>query len=199
MIHWSLDALARAGCSPLVVVIPSGLDQAVLALLDPYDDVVITTGGDTRQASVASGLDEVTADVVVVHDAARPLIDDAAVRGVAEALEDRDSDGAVVAVPVDETLKAVDAAGRVVTTVDRTGLWRSQTPQAFRTEILRRCHESALGDGYSATDDAALLEHYGYSVAVVEGSRRNIKVTWPEDLELAEAYLARRGSGEGGR
>lgn len=196
MIHWSLDALLDAGCSPLIVVLPHDLDQDPVPFLASYDDVVITTGGDTRQASIASGLEEVTADVVVVHDAARPLIDGAMVREVTAAVEK--SDGAVLAVPVDETLKLVEAA-RVSATIDRAGLWRSQTPQAFRTETLRRCHESAFSDGFSATDDAALLEHYGYSVAVVEGRRSNIKVTWPEDLDLAEAYLSRRGAGEGSR
>lgn len=196
MIHWSLDTLLRAGCSPLIVVIPPDLDEDPLPFFDSYDDVITTTGGDTRQASIAKGVEEVTADVVVVHDAARPLIDGAMVREVTAAVEK--FDGAVSAVPVDETLKLVEAA-RVSATIDRAGLWRSQTPQAFRTETLRRCHESAFSDGFSATDDAALLEHYGYSVAVVEGRRSNIKVTWPEDFDLAEAYLSHRGTREENR
>lgn len=189
MIHWSLDALARAGCAPLIVVVPEAIRGRVASFLDPYDDALIVPGGETRQVSVANGLAEAVTDQVVVHDAARPLIDAEMVEHVRAAL--RDADGAVVAVPVDETLKKVDR-GRVVSTIDRAGLWRSQTPQAFRTAVLRDCHARAVRDGVVVTDDAGLLEHYGHEVVIVEGRRSNIKVTWPDDFALAEGSLARR-------
>jgi len=128
-------------------------------------------------------LDEVRAARVVVHDAARPFVTEAEIRGVVDAL-DR-APGALVARPVDDTLKRVEK-GRVVSTINRAGLWRAQTPQAFRTAVLRDAHRRAAAEGFEATDDAALLEHYGNEVLVVEGGARNLKVTGPDHLELAQ-------------
>lgn len=148
--------------------------------------VEIRPGGATRQASVALALAVVPDDVdaVVVHDAARPLATSAlfgiALAGLA------DADGAVCAVPVVDTLKRV--SGLVVTgTAPRDGLWRAQTPQAFRTAVLRDAHARALDP---ATDDAALLEQVGARVVVVAGDERNIKVTTLADAAVAEVFLS---------
>lgn len=92
---------------------------------------------------------------------------------------------------MDETLKAADG-DRVVDTVERSSLWRVQTPQAFRTGSLRRAHERAAADGFTGTDDAALVERDGGTVVLVQGSRLNIKVTYPEDFTLAAALLRER-------
>jgi 2-C-methyl-D-erythritol 4-phosphate cytidylyltransferase len=148
--------------------------------------VEVVTGGATRQSSVARGLQRVTADHVVVHDAARPIVTPGDIARVVAALED--ADAAISAVPVDETLKRVRDE-RVLETVDRAGLWRAQTPQAFRTETLRAAHRRAAEEGLTATDDALLIERYGKIVAVVQGSRRNLKVTWEEDFAVAEAMM----------
>jgi len=125
-------------------------------------------------------------DAILVHDAVRPLATPELAARVLAAVAGG-ADGAVPSVPVVDTLKRVDGS-RVTATVDRSELVAVQTPQAFRTEVLRRAH-AAGGD---ATDDAGLVEAAGGTVVVVEGERDNLKVTWPEDLAVAEALLAAR-------
>jgi 2-C-methyl-D-erythritol 4-phosphate cytidylyltransferase len=149
----------------------------------------LVLGGGRRQDSVFNALLEVTSDVVVVHDAARPLAGSDTVRRVVERLDEWD--GAIAAVPVDETVKRV-TDHRIDETVDRSDLWQAQTPQAFRTSVLRDAHERARADGVLATDDASLVETYGGRVCVVPASRTNIKVTYPEDFALAESLLRSR-------
>jgi len=143
-------------------------------------------GGATRSDSVRAGLARVPADVevVVVHDAARPLASDALFASVIEAVR-AGADGAVPAIPVADTLKRV-AGTRVHETVDRSAIVAVQTPQAFRADRLRAAHTR----GDDATDDAALVEAAGGCVLVVTGERTNLKVTEPADLVLAAAMLA---------
>ena len=143
-------------------------------------------GGDTRQASVRAGLEAVDAERVVIHDGARPFARPDVFRRAITALEEFPA--AVAAVPIEETVKRV-AEGQVLETLDRDGLWRIQTPQAFRTETLAEAHAAALEAGVEATDDAALVERIGGTVAIVPGARYNLKVTYPEDLALAEALV----------
>jgi len=189
LISWSLDVLERVGCSPVIVVAPADLLEQARALVSHSATSVVVTGGESRHASVARGLDEVRAERVVVHDAARPFVTEPEVRAVLAALEG--APGALTAQPVDDTLKRVEE-GRVVETVDRAGLWRAQTPQAFRTAELRDAHRRAAAESFEATDDTALLERYGRKVVVVEGSPRNFKVTSPQQLELAQELAGRR-------
>jgi len=161
-----------------------------LTTLDPRIRVVV--GGAERGDSVRNGLEAVPADadVVLIHDAARPLVSAAEVDGAIAAAAR--GVGAVVAVPVVDTLKLVDARGAVLETRKRDGLWHALTPQAFPRAMILDAYRRAARDGITGTDDAALVEHYGGEVVVVEGSRANIKVTTPADLELAEAVLAAR-------
>jgi 2-C-methyl-D-erythritol 4-phosphate cytidylyltransferase len=120
-----------------------------------------------------------------VHDAARPLVSDATIDGViAEARAGR---GAVAALPVVDTLKEVGEDGRIVRTVERTRLWRAQTPQAFPRAILARAHDAARRDHVAATDDAALCERIGIPVVVVRGSERALKITDESDFARADA------------
>jgi 2-C-methyl-D-erythritol 4-phosphate cytidylyltransferase len=179
LVQWSVEA-ARAVADGVVVVVP---EDAVDAL-DPRDAVdAVVAGAATRSGSVRAGLAAVPpeAEVVVVHDGARPLASPALFRAVVAALSDG-ADGAVPGVAVADTLKRT-AGDVVVSTVDRSDLVVVQTPQAFRAEVLRRAHAA----GQDATDDAALVEALGATVRVVPGDRRNIKVTTPADLELADA------------
>ena len=132
-------------------------------------NALVVAGGATRQASVYAGLQHVASTYVVVHDAGR-------------------ADGAVAALPVDETLKRV-VEGRVDTTIARSGLWVSQTPQAFATDILRAAHEKARTGAVDATDDAQLVEELGGTIVIVEGERSNLKLTLPADFAVAEALL----------
>jgi 2-C-methyl-D-erythritol 4-phosphate cytidylyltransferase len=189
LLFYSLDALVSGGCSHLVVVAPTDAVETVASMTAGFDAEVVA-GGASRRESVSRGLDRVSADRVVVHDAARPFVTAADIERTVAALED--NDGVVNAVPVDETLKRV-ADDHVVETLDRTDLWRTQTPQAFRVEVLRRAHGRAAADCFDATDDAELLERYGGRVGVVRGSRRNLKLTFPEDFAVAEAMLSAEG------
>ena len=152
--------------------------------------VTVVAGGAERGDSVRLGLDAVpaAADVVLIHDAARPLVGrdvidralEAAARGV----------GAVAAIPVSDTLKRVGEGSTIDGTVERAGLWRAQTPQAFPRRMIVDAYARAAAEGVTATDDAALVERFGGRVVVVKGSLRNLKVTTPEDLRLAELLLA---------
>lgn len=163
--------------------------DAARSALGPSAECV--TGGATRQASIRAGLARVRSSVVVVHDAARPF----ASAGLIALLLDRlaDHEGAIAARPVDDTLKRV-RGDEVLETVDRFALWASRTPQAFRTEALTRAHARAAEEGYEATDDAQLIEHFGGRVAVVHDPGMNLKVTSAEDLALARELARVIGS-----
>lgn len=170
---------AREACDGVVVVLPAD------ARWQPPDGVHSTVGGATRSESVRAGLAVVPADadVVVVHDAARPLATRRLFDAVIAAVEGG-ADGAVPGVPVADTIKRV-RDGRVEETVPRDGLFAAQTPQAFRAAALRAAHAR----GTTETDDAALIEADGGTVVLVEGERRNFKLTLVDDLELAQALI----------
>lgn len=169
----------------MVVVAPDEFHDLVRSALGAR--TTLASAGDDRQGSVRNGLEEVDSEIVVIHDAVRPFVTAAMVTATLQALDDHD--GAIIAAPVDETLKRVEGSA-VVGTVDRTGLWRAQTPQSFRTAALKKAHRKAVDDERVVTDDASLLEFYGGSVVVVPGDNRNLKITYPEDFALAEAHVA---------
>jgi 2-C-methyl-D-erythritol 4-phosphate cytidylyltransferase len=189
MVQWSIDVLVRAGCAPVVVAVPANLLDHARSLL-PANVVTVVAGGSTRQASVAAATHHVSTNRVLVHDAARPLIRADLVGRVMDALGD--ADAVIPALPMEETLKTV-TSDRVVGTVLRSGLWRAQTPQGFDSETLKRAHEKALDEGFEVTDDAQLVERYGGKVVIVWGDRRNLKITYPEDFDLAETLLEQNG------
>jgi len=172
-------AVARDACDGVVVVVPAD------ASCSAPEGVLLAAGGATRSDSVRAGLALIpdSADVVIVHDAARPLASRRLFDLVIEAIV-AGADGAVPALAVSDTLKRV-RDDRVVETVARDGLVAVQTPQAFRVDALRAAHQVGAVD----TDDAALVEANGGTVVVVEGERRNLKLTLAADLELAEALL----------
>lgn len=152
----------------------------------------IVVGGDRRQDSVRHGLQEVgeQANLVLVHDAVRPLI----TRDLVERVIRRAGEigGAIVAVPMRDTVKEVGPEGVIAATLDRGRLWLAQTPQVFRVKVLREAHRKAHLERFHATDDAQLVEWLGHPVAVVEGSDENLKITRPQDLAIGEAILAAR-------
>lgn len=153
----------------------------------------IVAGGAQRQDSVRNGLARVALDIVAIHDAARPIVTCEIIeRSIAKAYE---TGACIAAVPVIDTIKSA-ADGIVSATVDRASLYSVQTPQTFRTELVRRAYERAYADGFYATDDAALVEHIGERVAIVPGSYENIKITTPSDLEIAQARLSPSPLGE---
>lgn len=153
------------------------------------DRLLVSVGGRTRTESVANGLDDLAdeADIVLVHDAARPFVDPATIDRVIEGVE-RDGP-TVAALPVVDTLKEVDAGHRVVRTVDRAHLWRAQTPQGFPRQLIVDVHREARTRHLTATDDAALCEQLGHAVSVVRGDERAMKITEPSDFARAEALF----------
>ena len=157
--------------------------------LDPR--LALVAGGNSRAASVRAALEALPdVDVVLVHDAARPLVTHAIIDRCLGAVGT--GRGAVAGLPASDTLKQVDDDGRVLATPDRSRIWHAQTPQAFPAELLRRAY--AAWDGREVTDDGALVEMAGGTVVMVEGSTTNLKVTRPEDLVVAEAFLDMYGS-----
>ncbi len=179
MLEWSLDALRDAGIADVVTVVPPGHAGGV-------------PGGATRSASVRAGLmaAPADADAIIVHDAARPLVQPQLFRQVLAALDH--ADAAIAAAPVTDTIKEADQDGVVDRTLDRSRLWAIQTPQAFRRDVLERAlglSDAALA---AATDDASLVESFGGEVRLVPTTPQNFKVTTPEDLHLAELILRDR-------
>lgn len=152
--------------------------------------VILVEGGEERGDSVRRGLEAVPpeADVIAIHDAARPLLSRAVLDRTLEAAAG--GVGAIAAVPVADTLKRVGAEGVIDETVDRRALWRAQTPQAFPRSMIVDAYRRAAAEGVVGTDDASLVERYGGTVVVVEGDERNLKVTRPADLEVARRLLA---------
>ncbi len=157
------------------------------SLLGPTD--LLVAGGETRRGSVCAALEMLNAEEVIVHDAARPLIQPSMVISVLKAL-DRAS-GATLASPIGETIKRSDGT-EVLETVSRDGLWAAQTPQAFKAEVLLRAHRDVPMD-HPAPDDASLLEAIGETVVMVTSHEVNIKVTFSGDLDVVEALLQARG------
>jgi 2-C-methyl-D-erythritol 4-phosphate cytidylyltransferase len=187
-------ALRTAGITEVVVAAPADRVAAVGGLV-PFARVV--AGGATRTASVRRALAELSAavDIVLVHDAARPLAPPSLVDRVVAAIE-AGADAVVPVVAVTDTVKQVDEAGVVVATVDRSMLRAVQTPQGFRRDVLVAAHEAA-GDA-GAFDDACLAERLGVSVVTVQGSVEAMKVTTQSDLLMAETLLRERTSAAGG-
>jgi len=153
------------------------------------DRLMIAPGGRTRTESVANGLDDLPdeAAIVLVHDAARPFVDDATIdRVIAEA---RRGHAVVAGLPVVDTLKEVGEDSRVTRTVPRDRLWRAQTPQGFTREMIVRAHRDAQAARVTATDDAALCERLDIPVVMVQGSERAMKITDEADFQRAEALF----------
>ena len=180
-----------------VVVLPEGEREAFAALAGRYGLRKLScavAGGETRAASVWRGLEALrglSVEVVAVHDGVRPFVTPEEIdRTVREA---EACGAAVLAAPVIDTIKEAEG-GRVLRTLERARLWRAQTPQCFRHDLLRRAYELAVASGLDATDDSALVERLGATVSIVEGGEHNIKITTPQDFALAEALMRTRGS-----
>ncbi len=158
--------------------------------------VQVVTGGETRQESVAAALRSLEAapeDIVLVHDAVRPLVDAVTIERCIEAVAKYGA--AIAAIPAIDTIKQVDRTsdGAIITaTIPRERIVQAQTPQGARYGDLRRAFDEAEAEGFAATDEASLLERIGLPVAVVMGSPANLKITQPGDLEVAEFYLRQR-------
>ena len=187
LLEWSIEALrACADVERIVVALPPGVTAP------PGTEGV--QGGEQRSHSVRAALRQAgDAEVVVVHDAARPLLTPALVQDCLDVLAAQDCDAAIAAAPVTDTIK--ESAGEVVVrTLDRSRLWAVQTPQVFPRAVLERAHDADPAAAALATDDAALVERAGGEVRLVPAPRENLKVTTRDDLRLAELLLAGRTS-----
>jgi len=189
LLHSIQTFQARADVAMVVCVLPREYvgDPPPWIFQSDADRLLLSVGGRERSESVANGLEDLPSEceVVVIHDAARPLLTSETIGRVID--EARQGNGAVAALPVTDTLKRVDSSGKVVETVDRFGLWRAQTPQAFPRKVIERAHREAREADRIATDDAALCEQIGLPVVVVHGSERALKITEETDFALAEA------------
>jgi 2-C-methyl-D-erythritol 4-phosphate cytidylyltransferase len=188
LLDWSLDAFRAAGMiREIVVAAPPGEEGSVAER-----GVLAVAGGEHRSESVANALELCGEEIVVVHDAARPLVTPALINAVVDRLaSDDDAAAAIAAAPVTDTIKEASEGGEVERTLDRAGLWAVQTPQAFRAAALRE----ALSDPDSlpdATDDAMLVERRGGRVLIHPAPAENLKVTTPLDLRVAELLLRER-------
>jgi len=189
-----LDAfLAVEAVGEIVAVIPEPLAASAKGVLESRPNprrarLTVTTGGATRQASVARGLAALERGLpfVAVHDVARVLVSPALIERVLDAA--RASGAALPACPIRDSVKEV-AEGRVLRSVDRSRLQGAQTPQIFARDILARAHAAAIEEGTDATDDATLVERIGCAVSVVPGEPSNLKLTEPGDLRVLEAWL----------
>ncbi|WP_446742738.1 2-C-methyl-D-erythritol 4-phosphate cytidylyltransferase [Silvibacterium acidisoli] len=199
LIH-SLRAFAGiASVAGIYVAVRPNEKDRVTAQVSEYGytgKVTVVEGGDHRQQSVANALAAIDCapdDVILVHDAVRPLIDPATIQRTIEAVEKHKA--AIVALPAVDTIKQVErtAGGAIITsTIPREHVVMAQTPQGFRYSLLKDAFAAAAADEFIGTDEASLVERFGAQVAVVQGSPSNIKITHLGDIELAEFYLRRK-------
>jgi 2-C-methyl-D-erythritol 4-phosphate cytidylyltransferase len=192
LLHSVQTFMARPDVGMVVVVLPAQYagDPPPWLFQCDVDRLLVSLGGRTRSESVANGLDDLPddAEIVLVHDAARPLVGAATIDRVVSAV--RAGRSAIAALPVVDTLKHVDDDGRILATVPRDNLWRAQTPQGFPRRVIVDAHRRAKADRIDATDDAALLERLGIDVDVVRGSERALKVTDVGDFTRVDALFA---------
>lgn len=194
ILHTLTRLSAARGCEEIILVVHPE-DLAFYrrswggALLEEFGVRAIVPGGACRQESVRAGLEvaDPDAEVVLIHDAVRPLVRLELVERVAARAAR--CGGAIAAVPAIATIKEVNGEGRILNTPPRHNLWMAQTPQGFRRKLLNRAYQTAEERGMSGTDDAGLVEALGADIYVVEDSPENIKITTPEDTAVAAAIL----------
>ncbi len=178
----------RVDVEQVTVCLPAN-DQTFQTLgIAAHAKLVVTQGGASRARSVLNGLRSINAssnDWVLVHDAARPCLSTSLLDELIENLVN-DEVGGILAMPAKDTLKRSDEKGQIAQTIDRAVIWQAQTPQMFRFGIMIDCLERALHDGIDITDEASALEAYSYKPRLIESDARNLKITTPEDLVLAE-------------
>ncbi len=197
LVAWAIEAARASGVvDEFVIVAPRGRLRDIEAVVGADEHLTVVAGGETRAHSVAAGLEAISeeVEVVLVHDAARPLARPELFRAVYEALSPR-VDGAIAAAPLADTLKRARPDRTIGETVDRQGLWLAQTPQCFHVAALRSAYERLDDDEISETTDcASIVERAGGTVVLVASSAANLKVTLPSDVALAEYLLVAAGA-----
>jgi 2-C-methyl-D-erythritol 4-phosphate cytidylyltransferase len=199
LIHTLRKFAARPEISEICIALRPSETASFRARLEKQEKdilhkkLIFAEGGERRQDSVASALAAITAaadDIILVHDAVRPFVTPEIIHDVIRAAQKYGA--AIAGLPAVDTVKQVErtAEGAVITsTIPRERVVMAQTPQGFRYDVLKKAFDEATADGFLGTDEASLVERSGHEVAVVMGSPRNIKITTPADMELAEFYL----------
>jgi len=186
MLEWTIDAFKKCDAINEIILVVAK-DNIAKAKVYGFK---VAEGGEERTDSVRNGLALVSpdTDIVLIHDGARPLVTEKIIKRAVDGL--KETGAAIVGVPVKDTVKQVNSEQcTVYRTLERSSLWQAQTPQAFRYDIIKKAYENAKSN---ATDDSKLVEDLGIKVKMVMGSYENIKVTTPEDLIIAEAFLKNR-------
>lgn len=197
VLRWSVEALLNAGADEVVIVVAPGEDARTAGVLAGLSNWRAVAGGAARADSVRAGLSALTCapdQPVLIHDAARPLLSQAVIERLLAALDT--ADGALPALPMADSLRRGEN-GQMAGVVERDGLWRAQTPQAFRRQTIEHAY-AAWSSSDAPTDEAVVVERNGGRVALIEGDQRLMKLTYPEDFAMAEALLPRQtriGSG----
>ena len=186
IIKYTIDAFVDADVEDIVICVNLSIVDVLGKIFADYQNVRIVEGGATRQESVFNGLKAVNCDYVLIHDGARPMITPEIIKKTMDEVASKKA-VSVMTKTVD-TIKKVDENGKIITTIDRTQLYNTQTPQAFEYDLIKSVHEKYEGENF--TDDAGMVEASGVDVYIVEGDYRNIKVTTKSDLALAEVYLS---------
>jgi 2-C-methyl-D-erythritol 4-phosphate cytidylyltransferase len=180
----------------ILVIPPDDFSYCRKNILNPAGlskKVILAPGGQRRQESVLNGLKAVDpgCSIAVIHDGVRPFLRNSQLLACIDGA--RESGACILGVPAYETLKQANASEHIIQTLKRDDIWLAQTPQAFRYDLIRKAHDRASREGYSATDDASLVERLGGTVKIIAGSRNNIKITIQEDFEMARRLYPRDG------
>ena len=186
IIKYTIDAFVNADVEDIVICANLSIMDVLREIFKSYQNVRIVEGGSTRQKSVFNGLNAVRCDYVLIHDGARPMITPEIIKKTMDEVVSKKAIS-VMTKTVD-TIKKVDENGKIITTIDRSQLYNTQTPQAFEYNLIKSVHEKYVDENF--TDDAGMVEAGGVDVYIVEGDYRNIKVTTKSDLALAEVYLS---------
>lgn len=191
--HTIAQFLPVKGVSQIIVATSKASFERVENIFASFEDTsvefVLVEGGAERQHSIENALKFLKPDIelVAIHDAVRPFIYKEKIEQCAEsALE---FGGAILAVPTKDTIKKVDSSGIIIETPDRANLWQAQTPQIFKKDLFLKAYKKANEDNFFGTDDATLMEYIGGTVKIIEGDRKNLKITYPIDLIIAEHII----------
>lgn len=169
----------------IIIAANNSIIELLQQMFKENSKIIIIEGGTTRQGSVYNALRHVTNEFVLVHDGARPLIKNDTIAYVMEAVVDKNA--VTVVTKTTDTIKEVDSDGKIIRTIDRSKLYNTQTPQAFRTDLIKQAHEKLKDENF--TDDSSMLEYLDIPVYIVNGSYTNIKITIKSDLDYAKLYI----------
>ena len=184
VIKYTVQAFENSNVDEIIICANVSIIEELKSILKDCRKVKIIEGGETRQASVFNGLKAADCDYVLIHDAARPMISTDLVNQTIEMVKDKNA--LTVATKTIDTIKEVED-GKIIRTIDRSKLYNTQTPQAFKYELIKDAHTRLYGQNF--TDDAGMLEELGQTVYILNGSYKNIKITTQNDIDIAKTYL----------